>query len=78
MVLPALRAPSARRRQLGHVALEIPLGLLPLGRGAERDHPADAGAEGFDDPLDDAALAGSVAALENHHDLAAIALDPLL
>src|SRR4029078_3337795 len=34
------------RRQLRHIALEVPLAALALRRGAERDDAADAGVEG--------------------------------
>jgi hypothetical protein len=68
----------AARRQLGDVALEVPLPALPLGRRAERDHPADARVEALGDAFDDAALAGRVATLEDDHDLEAVEAHPLL
>src|ERR1700739_4314667 len=57
--------------QVGDVALEEPLATLPVrgrGQGCDAD---DAGAEVFGDPLDRAALAGGVAALENHDNASA-------
>ena len=56
----------ARRGQVGDVALEVPLGAFALGRRREGDDAADARAEALGDPLDDAALAGGVAPLEEH------------
>jgi hypothetical protein len=67
-----------RRRQLRHVALEVPLPLLALGGGAEGDDPTDPGVQALGDALDDAALPGRVAPLEDHHDLEASRPDPLL
>ena len=64
--------------QVGDVALEVPLGLLALGRGGERDGADDAGVEALGDALDDAALAGAVAALEDDDDLLAVVDDPVL
>src|SRR5262249_11494555 len=59
----------AARRQVRDIALEIPLPALLLGRRAERHDAADAGIEALGDALDDAALAGRIAALEEHDDL---------
>ena len=50
------------------VALEVPLGPLPLGGRRQRDDPGDPGIQVLGDPLDRAALAGGVAALEDHHE----------
>ena len=62
-----------------HVALEIPLALLALGRRCQsattRHNPR---VEALGDALDHAALAGRVAALEDDHDLQALLLDPFL
>ena len=57
----------AGRRKVRHVALEVPLGPLALGRRRQRHHAADARVEALGDPLDGAALAGRVATLEDHH-----------
>jgi hypothetical protein len=65
-------------REVGDVALEIPLGALALGGGPEGDHPAVAGVEPLGDPLDGATLAGGVAALEDDHHPQALVDDPLL
>jgi hypothetical protein len=51
------------------VALEVPLGALALGRRRQGHDAADARIEPLGDALDHAALAGGVAALEQHHDL---------
>src|SRR5262245_60119394 len=56
-------------RQLGDVALEIPLAALALCRSAKRHNAADARVQTFGDALDHAALAGSVASLENDDNL---------
>ena len=54
----------AGRRQVRHVALEVPLrALAVVGRG-QRHHAADARVEPLRDALDGATLAGRVAALE--------------
>ena len=68
----------AGRRQMRDIALEVPLGLFPLGRRAQRHHPAHAGVQTRGDALDGAALAGGVAAFEDHHDAQPFGLDPLL
>ena len=63
---------------MGDVALEVPLRALALGRRAER-HGADHARVGLlGDALDRAALAGRVAALEEHDHLQALVDDPLL
>ncbi len=60
----------------GDVALEVPLGALALvGRG-QRGHPADARVQALGDALDGPALAGRVAALEQHHDLELLGRPP--
>ena len=68
----------ARGGQVLDVALEVPLRALPLGRLGQRDDPDRARAGAFGDPLDHAALAGRAAALEDHQDLQALGLDPVL
>ena len=68
----------AARRQLGDIALKIPLAALALGRRAERHDAADARVQALGDALDDAALAGRVAALEDDHDPEALQADPFL
>ena len=60
------------------IALEIPLRALALGRRRQRHHPADARVEPLGDALDDAALAGGVAALEQHHHLQLLVHHPVL
>jgi hypothetical protein len=52
---------------MGHVALEVPLPPLAVGRRGERDHPGVAGVERLGDALDRPALAGGVAAFEDQH-----------
>ena len=66
------------RRQMREVALDVHLRLLALGRRGQRDHAEDARAGALGDALDDAALAGGIAAFEQHADLGAAGLDPLL
>ena len=68
----------ARRRQVLQVPLPVPLRLLGLGGLGERDGPQAALVERGREPLDDAALAGGVAALEDDQDLEALVLDPEL
>ena len=64
--------------QLRDVALEVPLAALALGRGAEGDDAADSGVEALGDSLDDAALAGGIAAFEDDADLQALDPHPFL
>src|SRR5208337_5201248 len=61
-----------RRRQVGDVALKIPLAALALGRRAERHDTADARVQALGDALDDAAFSGGVAALKNDNDAQAL------
>ncbi len=70
--------PLAGSGELGHVALEVPLRLLALGRDAEGADAGDARVQGFGDALDDAALAGRVATFEEADDLEPAKLDPFL
>ena len=68
----------AGRRQVRDVALEVPLGRLPLARLLQRHHPGAARVEVLHEPLDGAALAGGVAPLEQDHQPLARLLDPVL
>ena len=68
----------AAGRQLGDVALEVPLAALSLGRLAERHRAHHARVGSFGDPLDHATLAGGVAPLEEHRNPQASVDDPLL
>ena len=68
----------AGRREVRDVALEVHLRLLPLGRGGQGHDPEHPRADPFGDPLDRAALAGGVPALEHDADLGPGRLDPLL
>ena len=68
----------AAGRQMRDVALEIPLRALALGRRGQRHDAADARIEPLGDALDRAALAGGVAALEDHDDLQLLVLHPVL
>ena len=65
-------------RQLGDVAVEVPLASLGLGGLGERDDAGGARVEVLGEPLDRAALAGGVAALEEDHVLGAGVLRPVL
>ena len=66
----------AGRRQLRDVALDIHLGLLAVGRRRQRHHPEYPRADPLGEALDDPALAGGVAALEDDHDPGARGLHP--
>jgi hypothetical protein len=68
----------AARRQVRHVALEIPLRPLAVAGLLQRHHPAHARVEPLGDALDHAALAGRVAPFEDHRDLGSGVLDPVL
>jgi hypothetical protein len=61
-----------------HVALEIPLAALPLGRRGQGDRPAGARIEPLAHPFDHAALAGRVAAFEQHDHLELVMHHPVL
>ena len=61
-----------------HVALHVQLRLLAVGRRGQRDDAEHAGADALGDGADGAALAGGIAALEDHDDAEALVLDPLL
>ena len=66
------------RREVREVALDVHLGLLPLGRGRQRDDAEDPRAHPLGDGLDHAALAGAVPTLEHDADLGARRHHPLL
>jgi hypothetical protein len=68
----------AGRGQVLHVALEVPLGALPFGRGRQRGDPGGPGVEVLGHPLDRAALARRVAALEDDHDPGTLGAHPFL
>jgi hypothetical protein len=55
-------------RQLRHVALEIPLTALALGRRRQRDNPTDSRIERLGNAFNHAALASRIAPLEQDHD----------
>ena len=62
---PVEQGDLAGRRQLLDVPLEVPLGPLALRRRRQRDDAGHPRVEVLRDPLDGAALAGGVAALED-------------
>jgi hypothetical protein len=66
------------RGQVRDVALEVPLGALPLAGLLQRDDAGAAGVEVLGEPLDGAALAGGVPALEQEHQALPAVLDPVL
>ena len=68
----------ARGRQMPHIALNVHLRLLALGRCRQRDNAVDAWADPLGDRLDDPALAGAVAAFEQDHDFQSLGDDPEL
>ena len=68
----------AAGRQMRDVALEIPLRALALARRRQRRDATDPRIEPLGDALDDAALAGGIPALENHHHLELVVLHPAL
>ena len=68
----------AAGRQMRDVALEIPLRALALARRRQRGDAADARVEPLRDALDDAALAGGIAAFEDDDDLELLVLHPVL
>jgi len=68
----------ARGRQLGYVALEVPLGALAVARRWQRGDAAHARVHRLVDALDRPALACRVAALEHDHDAQPRFLDVLL
>jgi hypothetical protein len=64
--------------QVGHVALEVPLGALALGGRSQGDGTHDAWVGLLGDPLDRSPLAGRVAALEEDDHLQPLVHDPIL
>ena len=56
-------------RKVGHVALEVPLGVFSFGRFGERHDAGGSGIERLGDPLDGAALSGGVTPLEDQDQL---------
>jgi hypothetical protein len=63
---------------MSHVALEVPLRFLALGRGGQCNNAADTRVQALGDALDCAALARCVAAFEDHHNPLSLMADPLL
>ena len=63
--------------QVRDVALEVPLGLLALGRRRERHNAADARVRPLGDPLDHPPR-GGIPPFEDHDHLQALGLDVLL
>jgi hypothetical protein len=61
-----------------YVALEVPLGTLPLARRGQRGDAADARIESLGDALDNAALTSGIAPLEYHDHLELVVLNPAL
>ena len=68
----------ARGGEVRHVALDVHLTLLAVGRGGERHQPEHARADALGDRLDGAPLAGGVPPFEEHHHAETFLLDPLL
>src|SRR6185369_8760500 len=68
----------ARRREVGQVALDVHLALFAPGGRRGRDNAEHARAHALGDRLDRAALAGTVASLEDDADLESLVLDPFL
>src|SRR5262249_58944754 len=68
----------AAGRQVRGIAPEVPLRVFALAGGGQRRDPADARIEPLGDALDHAALAGGVAALEDHDHLELAVLHPVL
>src|SRR5262249_54779917 len=65
-------------RQMGDIALEIPLPALLLGGRPEGDNTADARVEARRDALDDPTFARRIATLEDDDDFEAFQTHPLL
>src|SRR5208337_5190091 len=61
-----------------HVALDVHLRLFPFGRRGQRDDAENPRADAFGDCLDYSALAGAVAAFEQHAGLEAFVDGPEL
>src|SRR5262249_19740167 len=66
------------RRQMRDVALEVPLGAFAFVRRRECGDPAYSRVETLRDPLDDAALAGGIAAFEDDDYLHLVMEHPVL
>src|SRR5215510_2399800 len=64
--------------QVPGIALEVPLGLFPLGRRGQRDDLGNPRVEVLRHPLDRAALSRRVPALEDHDDPGVLGSHPLL
>ena len=60
------------------VTLEVPLGLLDVGRLFQRDDAGTARVQVFSEALNGAALTGGIAALEDNQNLLASRLSPEL
>ena len=68
----------ARRGEVRHVALDVHLRLLAVGRRRQRDDPEHARADALGERADRPALAGGVASLEDDDHAEALVLDPFL
>ena len=68
----------AGRREVLHIALEVPLTGLGRGRLGQRDHPCGPRVEVLHESLDRAALARCVTPLEQQHMAFAVVLRPVL
>ncbi len=68
----------ARGREVPHVALDVHLALLALGRRGQRDDPEHARTHALGDGLDRATFSRAVATFEHDADLEALCDDPLL
>ena len=64
--------------EMGDVALEVPLGLLPIARNGKGGDPAPPGVEVLGDALDHSTLARGVSTLDHDDDALAFVPDPLL
>jgi hypothetical protein len=60
------------------ISLEIPLRPFTLGRGSQRDNPANPRIEAFRNPLDRAALPRRIAALKQNNNAQLFFANPLL
>src|SRR5579871_6181900 len=65
-------------REVGHVALEIPLSLFALSRSRQRNYAADARIQAFCNPLDGAAFACRIATFKYRNNPQSLVADPLL
>jgi len=63
---------------MGSVALEIPLRLLALRRGAQSNYAADARVQLLRDALDRATLSGGIPAFEQDHDFQPAVANPFV